>query len=271
MRKEALEASRFIREKCRLNLRWAIILGSGLDLVAEDIVPSLGLDYSSIPHFPCVTVPGHRGKLVCGTLCGKPVLAMRGRFHYYEGYKAQEVTFPVRVFKELGIPFLLTTNAVGGLNSSLEVGDIMLVVDHINLIPSPLRGPYEPEGERFPSLFQAYDPGLQELAVRAAQEKGIALKKGVLASVPGPQFETQAELKALRTLGADAVGMSLTPETIVARQLGMKVLAFSVITDLDPALGGKELSHESVLDASRKAAFRLAQIIQGVLSLDENS
>ncbi|MDI6869501.1 MAG: purine-nucleoside phosphorylase [Coprothermobacterota bacterium] len=270
MREKAVEAARFIREKCDLKFCWAIILGSGLDALADEISSPVEIEYSSIPHFPRSTVPGHAGKLICGTLCGKPVLLMRGRFHYYEGYETAEVVFPIRVFRELGVSCLLTTNAVGGLNRSFQVGDVMLVVDHVNLIPSPLRGPHDPYwGERFPSLFEAYDPGLQKLAERAAEKAGLRLEKGVLASVPGPQFETPAELRALRVLGADAVGMSVTPETIVARQMGMKVLAFSVITDLDPAIGGEELSHESVLKAASGAALKLAEIIKEVISLYE--
>jgi purine-nucleoside phosphorylase len=271
MRRKAREAARFIREKCNLDFQWAIILGSGLDLLSEEVESPVEIDYLSIPHFPHSTVPGHKGKLLCGTICAKPVLVMSGRFHYYEGYESQEVAFPIRVFQELEIPNLLTTNAAGGLNSSFQVGDIMLVLDHINFIPSPLRGAFEPEwGERFPDLFQAYDPELQKLAETAADKLGISLKKGVLAGVPGPQFETKAELKALRILGADAVGMSITPETIVARQMGMKVLAFSVITDLDPSIGGGKISHESVLSVSRKTGFKLAQLIKEVLSINES-
>jgi purine-nucleoside phosphorylase len=271
MIEKAKEAADFIREKSDLPYKWALILGSGLDSLAEEIASGVEIDYSLIPHFPRPTVEGHKGKLVCGLLSGKPVVAMRGRFHYYEGYETGEVVFPLRVFRELGIPAILTTHAAGGLNRSFRVGDIMLVADHINLLPSPLRGLHEPAmGERFPSMFRAYDPELQKIAEMAAEKTGIPLQKGVLASVPGPQFETEAELRALRLLGADAVGMSVTPEAIVARQMGLKVLAFSVITDLDPSLGYVELSHEAVLKAASGAALKLKEIVKEVISAFES-
>lgn len=270
MKERVLEAANYIREKSSLPFKWGIILGSGLGSLADEVTQPVIMDYSSIPHFPRSTVPGHEGQMVCGFLNGVPAVVLKGRVHYYEGFQTTEVVFPVRVFKSLGITNLCTTNAVGGLNSTFKVGDIMLVQDHINFLPSPLRGPHDPFfGERFPSLFQAYDLMLQDLAEKAASRIGMSLKKGVLASVPGPHFETQAELKALRILGSDAVGMSVTPETIAAKQMGMRVLAFSVITDLDPSLGGEELSHEAVLKAARDAASKLAKIIKEVISLNE--
>lgn len=272
MKELVLEAAEFIRGRSPLQFKWGIILGSGLGALADEVVQRVTIDYSSIPHFPQSRVPGHEGQMVCGFLGGVPVVVLKGRVHYYEGYQTSEVAFPVRVFKALGIANLCTTNAVGGLRHFLKVGDIMLVQDHINFLPSPLKGPHDPFfGERFPSLFRAYDPMLQDLAEKAASKVGIPLKKGVLASVPGPHFETLAELKALRIIGADAVGMSVTPETIAARQMEMKVLAFSVITDLDPSLGVEELSHDAVLKAAREAASNLAKIIKEVISLHEGS
>ncbi len=212
----------------------AIILGTGLGELAREITDREEIPYSEIPNFPVSTVEGHSGKLIVGKLGGKRVLAMQGRFHYYEGYNMKQVTFPIRVFKALGVEYLFVSNAAGGMNSSFDVGDIMLIEDHINLFPEhPLHGKnYDQLGTRFPDMSEAYNKELRLLAMEIAKEKDIKLQHGVYIGLQGPTFETPAEYNFLRIIGGDAVGMSTVPEVIVANHAGMKVLAFSIITDL---------------------------------------
>ncbi|MBQ6572795.1 MAG: purine-nucleoside phosphorylase [Bacteroidales bacterium] len=209
-----------------------IVLGSGLGKLAEKIENPVTIPYKEIPHFPASTAVGHKGNFIYGTLGGKQVVAMQGRFHYYEGYSMEYVTLPIRVMKVLGIEYLFVSNAAGGVNFSFKVGDLMVIRDHINLLPNPLIGPNMEEfGPRFPDMTRPYSPQLCKLATETAAEKGIELKGGTYLASTGPTYETPAEYKYFRTIGADAVGMSTIPEVIVARHSSIPVFGMSVITN----------------------------------------
>jgi purine-nucleoside phosphorylase len=228
------EATAAVRRRWQGTPKVGLILGTGLGGVAEAIRDPVEIPYADVPHFPRSTAPGHAGRLVAGRFEGVPVVAMEGRFHYYEGYSLREVTFPVRVMKALGAEILIVTNAAGGMNPQHELADVMLIEDHINLMPdNPLRGVNDDTlGPRFPDMSEPYDRGLLKLARDAAREQAIPFQQGIFVAVPGPNLETRAEYRMLRGMGADAVGMSTVPEVIVARHAGLRVLAFSVITDL---------------------------------------
>lgn len=228
------EAVSLIKKLYSTEVPIGIILGTGLGNLGNQIEIELEIDYKDIPHFPVSTVESHSGKLVFGTLSGKKVVAMKGRFHYYEGYSMKEVTFPVRVMKQLGVNTLMVSNACGGLNPAQEVGDVMIITDHINLFSeNPLRGKnYDELGPRFPDMSDAYDRNLIEKALKIGAKHGINLHQGVYAGVEGPNLETPAEYKYLRFIGGDAVGMSTVPEVLVARHSGMRVFGISAITDL---------------------------------------
>jgi len=245
----------------------AIILGTGLGELANEIDNKTEIPYSEIPNFPISTVEGHSGKLIIGTLGGKRILAMQGRFHFYEGYSMKEVTFPVRVFQALGVKYLFVSNAAGGMNPSFDIGDIMLIEDHINMFPEhSLRGKnYDELGTRFPDMSEAYDKKLRMMAMQIANEKNIKLQHGVYVGVQGPTFETPAEYQFFRVIGGDAVGMSTVPEVIVANHAKMKVLAFSIITDL--GVPGKivEVSHEEVQEAAKIAQPKMAEIMRAIV------
>lgn len=245
----------------------AIILGTGLGALADEIKDTTEISYTEIPNFPVSTVEGHSGKLIIGTLGSKRVLAMQGRFHYYEGYNMKEVTFPVRVFKALGVEYLFVSNAAGGMNSSFDVGDIMLIEDHINLFPEhPLHGKnHEELGTRFPDMSEAYNKDLRLMAMDVAKEKNIKLQHGVYIGLTGPTFETPAEYNWLRIIGGDAVGMSTVPEVIVANHAQMKVLAFSIITDLGVIGKIVEVSHEEVQIAANAAQPKMAEIMRTIV------
>jgi purine-nucleoside phosphorylase len=225
------------------------------------------IPYDSIPGFPLSTVEGHRGSLLAGTIRGKRVLAMEGRFHFYEGYSLKEVTFPVRVFRALGAGVLVLTNACGGLNPLFAGGDLMVMDDHINLMgDSPLRGPNDDSlGPRFPDVGRVYDPALIALAEAVAREERIPLRRGVYAALPGPQLETRAEYRMLRTLGADAVGMSTVPEAIVGVHGGMRILGFSVVTDMCLPDHLEPVDLPRILATAAKAGPKLARILLGVV------
>ncbi len=244
-----------------------IILGTGLGELVHEIEDKTEIPYTEIPNFPVSTVEGHSGKLILGTLGGKRVLAMQGRFHYYEGYTMQQVTFPVRVFQALGVEYLFVSNAAGGMNSSFDIGDIMLIEDHINLFPEhPLRGKNFPElGTRFPDMSEAYDKSLRQKATEIAREKNIKLQHGVYVGTQGPTFETPAEYNYFRIIGGDAVGMSTVPEVIVANHAKIKVLAFSIITDLGVIGKIVEVSHEEVQEAAKIAQPKMAEIMRTLL------
>lgn len=261
------ETAEFISSKVGETPKIAIILGTGLGQVTTLMKISTEIDYKNIPNFPVSTVEGHSGKLIFGELGGKYIMAMSGRFHYYEGYDMKQVTFPVRVMKELGVETLIVSNAAGGMNKEFKVGDVMVIDDHINLFPeNPLRGKnYNDLGPRFPAMTEAYSERYIELADKVAQEKGLRLMHGVYVGTPGPTFETRAEYEYFRIIGGDAVGMSTVPEVIVANHAGMKVFGLSVITDL----GGKDIkevpSHEEVQMAAVTAQPVTTALLTGLL------
>lgn len=245
-----------------------IILGTGLGALAERIDVRVSIPYGEIPGFPLSTVESHEGRLLFGTLAGRAVVAMQGRFHAYEGYTLQQVTFPVRVLRALGVGTLVVSNACGGMNPLWDVGDLMLITDHLNLLgDNPLLGPNDDTlGPRFPDMSEPYDLRLQALAAEVALERGITLRRGVYAAVSGPNLETRAEYRMLRTVGADVVGMSTVPETIVAVHGGMRVLGISLITDacLPDALQPTELAH--ILAVARRAEPHLTELVEGVVA-----
>jgi purine-nucleoside phosphorylase len=245
----------------------AIILGTGLGSLADEMTGKREISYSDIPNFPVSTVEGHCGKLIFGKLGGKEIMAMQGRFHYYEGYSMQEVTFPVRIMRELGIRNLFVSNAAGAMNPAYEVGDLMLITDHINLFPEhPLRGKNIPYGPRFPDMLQAYSKEFIGQALQIAKENGIKVHQGIYAGTQGPTFETPAEYKMFRVLGADVIGMSTVPEVIVANHCGMKVFGISVVTDL--GVEGKivELSHVEVQEAANRAQPKMTLIMRELVN-----
>jgi purine-nucleoside phosphorylase len=267
MLEQIKETAKFIQSKAPSKPQYAIILGTGLGELVNVITDKFEIGYEQIPNFPVSTVEGHSGKLIFGKLGGKNVLAMQGRFHFYEGYNMKEVTFPVRVFKEMGVKFLFVSNAAGGMNTSFDIGDIMLIEDHINLFPEhPLRGKnFKELGVRFPDMSNAYDKDLRRKAVEIARENNIKLQHGVYVGTQGPTFETPAEYTYFRIIGGDAVGMSTVPEVIVANHAKMKVLAFSIITDLGIAGKIVEVSHEEVQEAAKIAQPKMAFIIEEVI------
>ncbi len=241
-------------------------MGTGLGQLASEITDKYEFPYSEIPNFPVSTVEGHAGKLIFGKLGGKDIMAMEGRFHYYEGYDMKEVTFPERVMFELGIETLFVSNASGGMNPDFVIGDLMIIDDHINFFPEhPLRGKNFPTGPRFPDMHEAYDKNLRDLADTIAREKSIRVVHGVYVGVQGPTFETPAEYRMYHRLGGDAVGMSTVPEVIVARHCGIKVFGMSIITDL--GLEGKpvEVSHEEVQEAANKAQPLMTEIMREII------
>ncbi|MDR1860745.1 MAG: purine-nucleoside phosphorylase [Bacteroidales bacterium] len=245
-----------------------IILGSGLGGLVEEIDVELSLPYSEVPGFSVSTVAGHSGRLIFGQLNGRPVVAMQGRFHYYEGWSMQEVTFPVRVMKALGVVRLFVSNAAGGLNPAYRPGTLMAIADHINLFPEhPLRGKNDDAlGPRFPDMNDAYDPALRLSAHRIAKARNIELQEGVYAGMQGPAFETPAECRMLRMLGADAVGMSTVPEVIVARHSGLRVFGISVITNINVSGSHNDVSHHEVQQAAAKAQPVMSLIIRELIA-----
>jgi purine-nucleoside phosphorylase len=263
IKRKVAEAVEYIHSLRSFSPQVGLILGSGLGQVAEEIEDRLMIPYQDIPHMPVSTVRGHAGHLVMGDWGGKQVACFQGRFHYYEGYSMAEVTFPVRLLAALGANVLVVTNAAGGMNPSLNPGDLMLITDHINFMgTNPLIGPNDAElGPRFPSMTSAYDRDLATLVCSVASEMGIELKHGVYIGVSGPSFETPAELKAFSLWGADAVGMSTVPEVIVASHADLKVLAISVITNI--ARGeAHEAHHGQVLDVAGKVGPSLARLLE---------
>ncbi len=260
------ETAQWLKERISTQPKTAIILGTGLGRLAEEIKVKARISYNDIPHMPVSTIEGHSGCLIVGELGGKDILAMQGRFHYYEGYSMKEVTFPIRVMHELGIKTLFVSNAGGGMNPDFEIGDLMIITDHINFFPEhPLHGPNLPTGPRFPDMSEAYDKGLIALADRIAQEKGIKVQHGVYLGTQGPTYETPAEYRMFHILGADSVGMSTVPEVIVANHCGMKVFGMSIITDL--GVEGKivEVSHEEVQKAANAVQPLMAEIMREMI------
>jgi purine-nucleoside phosphorylase len=262
----------FISKHTRLKPKVAVILGSGLGALADSLADAVAFGYHELPHFPATTVAGHRGRLIVGRLEGKPVALFDGRIHFYEGHPMWQVAFPVYVAHKMGASSLIVTNAAGGINPAFAPGTIMLIRDHINFTgTSPLIGPNAPElGPRFPSMRDAYDPGLRENARRVAAAAGISIAEGVYVAMIGPQYETDAELRMLAHLGADAVGMSTVPEVIAARHAGMRSLGISVIANAavpSTSASGhiEEPSHESVQEVVRGAAPDVLTLVRGVV------
>jgi purine-nucleoside phosphorylase len=262
------EAAGFVRGKTRVEPQIGIILGTGLGGLVKEIEIRETIPYQEIPHFPVSTVESHAGQLIFGNLSGKPVMAMQGRFHYYEGYTMQQVTFPVRVMKALGVRTIIVSNACGGVNPSHQAGDIMLISDHINLMGDhPLIGKnFSQLGPRFPDMYNLYDIELQRLAEETALEDKIKLQKGVYLALTGPTLETGAEYRMVRLLGADVVGMSTVPEVIVARHSGMKVLGFSIITDMGFPEAMRPVSLEEVIAVAGQAEKKFVQLVKSVVA-----
>jgi len=256
------EAESYIRNQIHEIPDTAIILGTGLGKIVNHLQVEHEVDYESIPHFPVSTVEGHEGKLISGLLGDRRVLVMQGRFHYYEGYDMQEVIFPIRVMKFLGIKTLIVSNAAGGMNPDFEIGDIMVITDHISLMPNPLRGVHDPEfGARFPDMSQTYDPELIQRARELSAKLQIPIREGCYVGVTGPTLETPMEYQYMRIIGGDAVGMSTVPEVIAANQMGIRIFAVSVITDLGVPGKIQKLTHHDVIVAAEKTAPKLTELI----------
>lgn len=262
------EASKYIQAQIAEPPTIGLVLGSGLGLLADEIEEKKIIPYEQIPHFAKTTVSGHSGKLVIGKLSGKQVIAMKGRFHFYEGYSLKQVTFPIRVMKQLGIHSLLITNAAGGINEQFKPGDLMVITDHINLLGSnPLIGPHhELFGDRFPDMTKVYDPDYIQLVKTCAKELNIPIHEGVYVANSGPSYETPAEIKMLRYLGGDAVGMSTVPEAIVAKQEQIKILGISCISNMAAGILDQPLSHEEVIATTEKVKAQFLRLIREVIS-----
>lgn len=266
---QSMEAAKaFIRSRTTVEPQIGLILGSGLGELADEITNAVRIPYETIPHFPVSTVEGHAGQLVVGELNGKPVVAMQGRFHYYEGYSMQEVTFPVRVMKALGVNRLFVTNACGGMNPSFKPGDLMLIKDHLNLTgANPLIGANEPTlGPRFPDMSRAYTPELLKLVKETAASLGVEVQEGVYGGISGPNYMTPAELVMLRRLGADAVGMSTVPEAIVASHMAMQVIGISCVTDMAIGEELEPLTHEQVIEVANRTKPRFISLVKAVVA-----
>jgi purine-nucleoside phosphorylase len=261
------ETTEYLRSKGIIDPDAGIILGTGLGGLTAKIENRIEIAYSEIPNFPLSTVEGHAGKLIYGDFGRKKIIAMNGRFHYYEGYVSEQITFPVRVLKYLGIKCLFLSNAAGGINPDFEVGDIMIITDHINLLPNPLIGPNDDRiGPRFPDMGDTYDRYLVEKAVMIAELHNIKVHKGIYLSTSGPTFETPAEYKFFRIIGADAVGMSTTPEVITAKHLNLPCFAVSIITDLGVEGKIKYVTLEDVLKEAEKAELKMTVIMTDLIS-----
>jgi purine-nucleoside phosphorylase len=261
------ETVSYLQNRTGFSPEYGVILGSGLGSFTQDIHIEHRIPYSEIPHFPVSTVQGHAGALVFGTIGNKKVVAMQGRFHFYEGYGMQQVTFPVRVMKYLGVSKLIVSNASGGVNPKYHVGTIVLITDHINMLPEhPLHGPNDERfGPRFLNMSEAYNKQLLAQAVAVAQELSIEVQYGVYLALQGPTFETPAEYTMVKNMGADCVGMSTVPEVIVARHLGMEVFGLSVITDMATEASIETVSHAEVLAAAQKAEPNVRRLIKGLI------
>jgi purine-nucleoside phosphorylase len=257
----------FLKDRGFINPVAGIVLGTGLGGLAAGIENRIEIDYKSIPGFPAATVEGHDGKLIYGELGGKKVVAMKGRFHYYEGHSSEKVALPVRVLKYLGIEYLFLSNAAGGVDPSFRIGDIMVITDHINLLPNPLIGLNDERiGVRFPDMGEAYDKALIDRALLIATKSNITIRKGIYLATSGPTYETPAEYRYFRIIGADAVGMSTTPEVIIARHMNLRCFAVSVITDLGVEGKIEYITHELVQAEAAKAEQRLSTLIQEMIA-----
>jgi purine-nucleoside phosphorylase len=261
------EVTGFLRQYNTSNAKVGVVLGSGLGNFVQEITVQHEIPYEKIPHFPVSTVQGHSGKLIFGTIAGKPIIAMSGRFHFYEGYDAEDVILPIRVMKFLGVQVLLLSNAAGGVNASFKVGDLMIIKDHISFFTkNPLMGKNEERfGPRFPDMSEPYKKDLIDKARQAGQQFKIDLKEGVYVGVTGPTFETHAEYKLVKVLGGDAVGMSTVQEVIAANHLGMSAFAMSVITDIGIREDNNIITHEEVLQAAKEAEPKFSTIFRELI------
>ncbi|PLT28266.1 purine-nucleoside phosphorylase [Peribacillus deserti] len=261
------EAAGYLKQKFQDTPEIGLILGSGLGVLANEIENEVKIPYEEIPNFPVSTVEGHAGQLVYGDLAGKKVIAMQGRFHFYEGYTMDQVTFPVRVMKLLGVEKIIVTNAAGGVNEGFEAGDLMIITDHINFTgTNPLIGPNDSKfGVRFPDMSEAYSKEYQHIAKKAAEGLGISLKEGVYMGLSGPTYETPAEVRMARILGGDAVGMSTVPEVIVARHSGIPVLGISCITNMAAGILDQPLSHDEVIETTEKVKASFLNLIKAIV------
>jgi purine-nucleoside phosphorylase len=262
------ESVAYIKGKIDFEPEVALILGSGLGVLADEIEDKVTIKYEEIPNFPTSTVEGHAGQLVIGDLEGTKVVTMQGRFHYYEGYDMSFITFPVRVMKLLGTDRLIVTNSAGGANRNFNVGDLMLISDHLNLMgTNPLIGSNQDElGPRFPDMSEAYSKDLIELAEREASQQGLGLRKGVYAGMSGPSYETPAEVRMIKQLGGDAVGMSTVPEVIVANHAGMEVLGISCITNMAAGILAQPLAHEEVIETTKRVKPKFINLVKGIVA-----
>lgn len=267
MKQRIEESAKAIQKKVNFKPEIGIILGTGLGMLAKEVEPAAIIPYDEIPHFPKPTVESHSGRFILGKLNGKKVCIMQGRFHYYEGYTMQEITHPVRVFKELGAKILIVSNACGGLNPQFQSGDIMLITDHINQLgDNPLRGTGDPDlGPRFPDMYNCYDRELIALTEKVALELKLILRRGVYVATTGPNLETAAEYRFFRNIGADAVGMSTVPEVIVARQIGLKVLGLSVVTDMGLPDAMRPVDLKEILSIASNAEPKLTALVRAVV------
>lgn len=261
------ESSDYIKSKIDIIPEIGLILGSGLGVLADEIENPVAIPYHDIPNFPVSTVAGHKGQLVIGQIEGKNVVAMQGRFHYYEGYKMQDVTFPVRVMKQLGVQKLVVTNAAGGVNTEFEAGDLMIIDDHINfMFDNPLIGPNDESfGVRFPDMSQAYSKNLRDKAKKVASDLDIKLQNGVYTGFTGPTYETPAEIKMVRFFGGDAVGMSTVPEVIVANHSGIEVLGISCITNMAAGILPQPLSHDEVIETTNLVQAKFLALVKQIV------
>ena len=267
MLEKIIETTEFLKTKGIINPEAGIVLGTGLGELTAKIEKRIEIDYKDIPNFPVSTVEGHAGKFIYGEFGGKKIVAMKGRFHYYEGYGADQVALPIRVLKYLGIRCLFLSNAAGGVNPAFRIGDIMVITDHINLLPNPLIGQNDERiGARFPDMSVAYDRYLVDKALLIAEKNNIRIHKGVYLSTTGPTFETPAEYNYFRIIGADAVGMSTTPEVIIARHMNLRCFAVSVITDLGVEGKIEYTTHESVQNEAAKTESRMTTIMTEMIS-----
>lgn len=265
---KVMESAEFIKSKSNIEPKVGLILGSGLGVLGDEIENPIKIKYNDIPNFPVSTVEGHAGQLVIGNLEGKQVVAMQGRFHYYEGYSQQEITFPVRVMKALGVDTIVVTNAAGGANRSFNPGDLMVIKDHINLSGNnPLMGANEERfGPRFPDMSTAYKPKYVNLVKECANELNMKIQEGVYAFFSGPTYETPAEVKMAQILGADAVGMSTAPEVIVASHSGMDVIGISCITNMAAGILDQPLDHEEVIETTQKVKSEFLSLVKSVVN-----
>lgn len=261
------EAADAVRSRTPLRPAVGVVLGSGLGAFADSLEAACAIPFREIPHFPTSTVEGHSGALVVGTSRGTPLAALKGRVHFYEGYRLADVVFPVRVLGRLGVKTLVLTNAAGAINTSFAPGDLMILTDHINLLGNPLVGPNEESlGPRFFDMSETYDRRLQDAAEAACRAAGVRCHRGVYVSLTGPSFETPAEIRMLRTLGADAVGMSTVPEVIAARHLGMSVLGLSCLTNMAAGVTDRKLDHQEVLETGERVKAALLQVLAQVVT-----